>query len=93
MKPYCYITFSTTFSAIRAEEMLKSQEYIYKMVPVPRSISSSCGTALNCHCEHIKSIKLYLKSNNVEMENYYQVNEMGIKTPQVKILDLDKDKE
>jgi len=53
----CYITFPTTFFAIRAESILKKQSTIFKMVPVPRTISSSCGTALRCKCEDINSIK------------------------------------
>ncbi len=53
----CYITFPTTYFAIRAESVLKNDDYSFKMVPVPRSISSSCGTALRCSCEELAVIR------------------------------------
>jgi len=44
----CYFTFPNTHQAIRAEKALAKENLEYKMVPVPRSISSSCGIALCC---------------------------------------------
>lgn len=84
----CYITFPTTFFAIRAESILKKEAVIFKMVPVPRTISSSCGTALRCQCEDIKSIKETLLQNELELEGFYRLKEEGLKTPIVEELDL-----
>ncbi len=84
----CYITFPTTFFAIRAESILKKQSTIFKMVPVPRTISSSCGTALRCKCEDINSIKKILIQNELELEGFYRLKEEGLKTPIVEELDL-----
>lgn len=86
----CYITFPTTFFAIRAESILKKQSTIFKMVPVPRTISSSCGTALRCQCEDISSIKYTLLENEVELEGFYRLKEEGFKTPIVEELDLNE---
>jgi len=86
----CYITFPTTFFAIRAESILKKQSAIFKMVPVPRTISSSCGTALRCQCEDISSIKYALLENEVELEGFYRLKEEGFKTPIVEELDLNE---
>ncbi len=77
----CYITFPTTFFAIRAESILKNEDYAFKMVPVPRSISSSCGTALSCDCGDIYSIKELLLDNELELEGYYRIEEAGFKKP------------
>ena len=62
MAVYCYLTFPTTYDAIRAEKLLQQKSYPFKMVPVPRSISSSCGTALRCACSDSRAIKDYLVS-------------------------------
>lgn len=85
----CYITFPTMFYAIRAESILKKQTFSFKMIPVPRSISSSCGTALRCECEDIVPIKDYLLENDLELEGYYRLEEEGLKTPIVVPLNLD----
>jgi len=86
----CYVTFPTTFYAIRAESLLKKKEVAFKMVPVPRAISSSCGTAMRCACPDLKMLKNYLAENNTEMESFYQLEEEGLKIPMVKELKPDE---
>lgn len=71
----CYITFPTTYNAIRAEKMLSKDGYSFKMVPVPRSISSSCGTALRCSCDELDLINDYLEKCDVECEDTYKIEE------------------
>ncbi len=71
----CYITFPTTYYAIRAEKILSAEKYDFKMVPVPRSISSSCGTALKCTCEDLEIIKEMLIKENVECEKDYKIED------------------
>ncbi len=88
MTSSCYITFPTTFFAIRAESILKKSDYRFKMVPVPRSISSSCGTALQCQCESIETIKTLFLDSGLELEGFYRLEEKGIKKPVVEKLDL-----
>lgn len=90
MASSCYITFPTMFYAIRAESILKGQAFSFKMVPVPRSISSSCGTALRCGCSDVYQIKEYLLENNLELEGFYRLEEEGLKTPTVTVLYLDQ---
>lgn len=86
----CYITFPTTFYAIRAESLLKSKGIKFKMVPVPRSISSSCGTALRCNCEALETIRSFLLENNLSLESFYKLEEIVLKTPTVEELHFDK---
>ena len=86
MATNCYVTFPTTFYAIRAESLLKKKDFSFKMVPVPRSISSSCGTALRCACPDLNPLRQYLAENNTEMECFYQLEEDGFKMPVVKEL-------
>lgn len=75
MNQWSYITFPSTYYAIRAEKALSGKEWEFKMVPVPRSISSSCGTALRCHPEHLSPIGEYLESCSVRMEKMYTLEE------------------
>lgn len=79
----CYITFPTTYFAIRAENLLKGSSYKFKMVPVPRSISSSCGTALRCECPDMAIIEDFLLNKNLELEGLYSVQERGLQAPVV----------
>ncbi len=89
MASSCYITFPSTYFAIRAESVLKGQSYSFKMVPVPRSISSSCGTALRCKCEDITTLKDRLLQSDLELEGFYRLEEKGLKKPVVIELYLD----
>lgn len=70
---FCYITFPTTYFAIRAETLLKGKKYTIKMVPVPRSISSSCGTSLRCLESEAEKIRLCLQENKVIIDGIYYV--------------------
>ncbi len=86
----CYITFPTTYFAIRSENLLKGELFSFKMVPVPRVISSSCGTALRCSCEDLSLIRNYLMNNMLELEGFYKLEEVGLKVPLVEELSFDE---
>ena len=86
----CYITFPTTYFAIRAESVLKNDDYSFKMVPVPRSISSSCGTALRCSCEELAVLREKLIENDLELEGYYKIEEAGLRTPVIEEICFDE---
>lgn len=86
----CYITFPTTYFAIRSESLLKDKAFPIKMVPVPRVISSSCGTALRCNCEDISAVKTYLQQNGLELEGFYRLEEIGLQMPIAEELHFDE---
>jgi len=85
----CYITFPTTYYAIRAESLLRKNSYSFKMVPVPRVISSSCGTAMRCSCEDISAIRNILLQNELQLESFFKLEEAGLKTPKAEELYFD----
>jgi hypothetical protein len=60
------------------------------MVPVPRSISSSCGTALCCDCEVLATIRTFLLDQGLALESFYKLEEIGLKTPTVEELYFDQ---
>lgn len=69
----CYFTFSTTYFAIRAEELLGRGLFSFKMVPVPRRISSSCGISLRCSCSDAEAIKEIFVQNRVEYQGIHHL--------------------
>lgn len=44
-------TFYSHFGAIRFEKNCKKQEIPAKLMPVPRTLSSSCGTCVSYECD------------------------------------------
>jgi hypothetical protein len=71
----CYFSFPTTHQAIKAERVLAPKNYQYKMVPVPRSISSSCGIALCCPPGDARIIRNYLEECSVDIEGCFELEE------------------
>jgi hypothetical protein len=68
-----YFTFPTIFQAIKAEKVLSKKDWSFKIVPVPRSISSSCGNALRCQPGDAGAIRLFLQDMFVEIDGYYEL--------------------
>lgn len=48
---YCVVTFNTTHHALIFEKLLKENKLSVKLMPVPRQLSSSCGTAAYVDCQ------------------------------------------
>ena len=71
MEMDCYFTFSTVHLALRAEQALKGIACSFRLIPVPRFISSSCGVALQCCREEAETIKSTLEQNRVLYEQIY----------------------
>ena len=75
MTKKCYFTFPNTHQAIRAEKALAKENLEYKMVPVPRSISSSCGIALCCLPGDARFIREYLAEHSITAEGFFELEE------------------
>lgn len=75
MAKNCYFTFPTTHQAIKAEMLLTKENYEFKMVPVPRSISSSCGIALRCSPENAGKIRSILEKSLIDLEGFFELEE------------------
>lgn len=70
-----YFTFPTIHQAIRAENILTKTKWEFKMVPVPREISSSCGVSLCCSPGDAEGVRAYLESEAVAIEGFYILEE------------------
>ena len=45
-KPYGVVLFHSTSGALMAEKLLKKAGIAYKIIPVPRHLSSDCGVCI-----------------------------------------------
>jgi hypothetical protein len=43
---YCVVLFHSTSGALRAEKLLKKEGIAFKIIPVPRHLSSDCGVCI-----------------------------------------------
>jgi len=88
MEQHCYITFPSIYQAIRAEKLLAREKYDYKMVPVPRNISTSCGTAMQCSCRDIFALRDFLRDRDLGIEGLFRVEEENLRVLSVEKLPL-----
>lgn len=77
MEKYYYFTFISTYHAIKAEKLLSGEKWEFKMVPVPRSISSSCGTSLRCYPGDAEPVKAFLLEAGVQIESGHELEVSG----------------
>ncbi len=58
--------FESTHMAIKAEKILAGNNYKYKVVPVPKSISPECGIAIDVYDELANEVESIFK--NIEIK-------------------------
>jgi hypothetical protein len=71
MDKYNYMTFKSVSYAMKVEAALKKQNVKYKIIPVPRSISSSCGLCVRFCDEDLDTIKRVIADNSLVYENIF----------------------
>ncbi|HHT62258.1 MAG: DUF3343 domain-containing protein [Bacillota bacterium] len=67
-KVYCIFTFYSIHFALKLESACKKENIPGKLIPVPRSISSSCGTAFRAEVEDRPRIELLAEKEGIEIE-------------------------
>lgn len=70
---YCVVTFHVTQHALIFEKAMKNMEYPVKLMPVPRQVSSSCGTAARISCDKEKEILNLCKEKDISIEGFYKI--------------------
>lgn len=73
----CLISFFSTHFALKAEEVLKDAGLKIGLIPVPRSISSSCTVALVFDAGIEKEVLRNLADSQIETDALYQETEGG----------------
>lgn len=71
---YCVVTFHITQHALIFEKILKNNGIEVKLMPVPRQVSSSCGTAAKIPCELEDAIKKLCDEENIQIESFYKIS-------------------
>lgn len=70
---YCVVTFHVTQHALIFEKAMKNIECTVKLMPVPRQVSSSCGTAAKIPCNKKDEILNLCKKENLPIEGFYEI--------------------
>lgn len=62
--------FKSTHKVIKAEKLFKENNIYYKIVPVPKSISSECGMAIEIESKNEINCTHILRENTIEFEKH-----------------------
>jgi Putative Se/S carrier protein-like len=65
---YGVVLFQSISGALLAEKLLKKQEIAYKLIPVPRHLSSDCGVCIRFLTENEPQIRKAL-TGKVEIQS------------------------
>ncbi|WP_243141238.1 DUF3343 domain-containing protein [Alkaliphilus pronyensis] len=85
------MTFHSTYHALNFEKVLKDLNYEVRLMPVPRQVSSSCGTAAEFPCEKKEEILKICLSNQIEMDNTYKIESQSKSNWFVKLINGKKE--
>jgi len=66
-----YVTFSSTYWALRAERLLKDQGMPVTLRPVPRTMSSSCGICLEVEASRIQELVETSRGLGLQIDGIY----------------------
>lgn len=71
------VTFSSHFDAILTNRTLKSAGLQVQLMPVPRTVSASCGTCVTFQIEDEAPIPECVQGPQPHMEHIYRQEEAG----------------
>jgi hypothetical protein len=74
-KKICIMTFHTTYHALNFEKVLKRQGIDVKLIPVPRDLSSSCGSAARFYFKDREKALALSKEYCIELDELYEREE------------------
>jgi hypothetical protein len=66
---YGVVLFHSTSGALRAEKLLKKEGIAYKLIPVPRHLSSDCGVCVRFGSQDESLVKKVL-ADKVEIQSF-----------------------
>lgn len=70
---YCVVTFSVTQHALKFEKLLKENNLGVKLMPVPRQLSASCGTAAYVVCEEKEDILNLCSDKDIAIDTFHEM--------------------
>ncbi|SHI94780.1 Protein of unknown function [Dethiosulfatibacter aminovorans DSM 17477] len=72
MDKYCVMTFKSVSYSIKFEKRMKENGMDVKLIPVPRSISASCGMCGRFECSQRDEIERICGENKIQYEGIYE---------------------
>lgn len=72
---YCVVTFHITQHALMFESFMKEKKIEVKLMPVPRQVSSSCGTAARIPCDMKDDILKWCEEEDLIMDEFHKIKE------------------
>lgn len=70
---YCVMTFHSTYHALNFEKVLQQNNYKVRLMPIPRQVSSSCGTAAEFPCDKKEEILRICNENHIEVDETHEI--------------------
>lgn len=74
-KKFYIMTFHTTYHALNFEKALQKAGLAVKLIPVPRDLSSSCGSAARFECKDRDEVLALVKEYDIEVDELYEREE------------------
>jgi hypothetical protein len=69
----CVITFLSISHAMRFEKVMKDNNIKIRLIPVPRSISSSCGLCGRFDCDLKEKVLSLCESHKIKHEKIHKI--------------------
>lgn len=73
------MTFHSTHHALIFEKTFKNKGIEVRLMPVPRQVSSSCGTAAEFPCELIDRALIICKESSIEIDKVHKIEKINKK--------------
>ena len=70
---YCVVTFDITQHSLIFEKILKKNNLGVKLMPVPRELSASCGSAAYVMCEDKEKILDICKRDEIPIDQFHEI--------------------
>lgn len=67
----CLATFDVTSMAVLFERVCRKEGIAAKIVPVPRSLSTSCGLACEFPCESAKAVHALCSARQLDVTEFH----------------------
>ena len=65
-----YLLFDSTHAVIKSERLCRSENIPCTIIPVPRTISSNCGMAIELTDKELPAVEALLGRNRIEFRRH-----------------------
>jgi hypothetical protein len=73
MSTECLATFDTATEALRFERACREERIPGRIVPVPRTLSESCGFACRFPCDDQERVRALIGERDLDVTGFHQV--------------------